>query len=214
MGGATPTTIETAQDFGPGNRAGNDLTAALTPLEARLARIEDSLGRENRGLDARVLKLEGGAAPGAPANPFPWDKLLSIIQIVAMPLVLAFVGWLLTNKLDLAIKQQQADLEGVKEMQSPLKTLYAQSPADEDLDPAALTLGAFGGVAAGPLIQAYELPGPIRKEAARMGLVAAGVRDKVRVCEILDVASLSTDVVYKQQTRTMINDIRQGLKCG
>ena len=213
MGGATSTTTETAEGAGPSDRASNGVAAALMTLEARLARIEDSLGRENRGLDARVLKLEGSAAPKTAANPFAWDRLLSIIQIVAMPLVLAFVGWLLTDKLDLAIKQQQADLGGVKEMQTVLKTLYMVAPANEDVDPAALTLGAFGGVAAGPLIQAYELPGDSRREAVRKGLVAAGVRDKVRVCEVLKVASQSTDDVYQQKTREMVDKIRQGLKC-
>ena len=184
-------------------------------VPARFQKLEDKLDITVRELDARLLQIEGKAAEPVTKKPkVPWQGLLSAAQILAMPVVIVLVGFGLTGKLDLAIKQQQADLAGVTGMQESLKTLYADGLADGDYFRAALFVGAFGGVAAGPLVQAYDLGGDGRELAAERGLIAAGVRDVVRVCEVLKVVAGSKGEIYRPETRTLAAKISGGLSCG
>jgi hypothetical protein len=192
-----------------------DLTNQLRIAGARTAQLENRLECDQRGLDARLLLLEGQT----PSNTKPWyaqvswDQVPPWLQAVATPLMVALVGWWLTGSLDLAIKQQQADVSGVKEMREALADLYASEPQKSKADTAALSIAAFGGVAAGPLAEAYNLGGAARTEAALRGLVAAAARDKIRVCDVVTSIAGSSTELYSKETRDMASDLQRKLRC-
>jgi hypothetical protein len=192
-----------------------DLANRLRIVDARTAQLENRLEYEQRGLDARLLQLEG-PTPSA-AKPWygrvSWDQVPSWLQAVATPLMVALVGWWLTGSLDLAVKQQQADISGIKEMRGALADLYASVPEKSKADTAALSIAAFGGVAAGPLVEAYNLSGAARTEAAQRGLVAAAARDKIRVCDVLASVAGSKAELYTKETRDMASDLHGKLRC-
>jgi hypothetical protein len=181
------------------------------------ARINERLDRDQRGFDARLARLEPAPTPagGATARQgrVAWDKLLPWVQALVTPVVVAVVGWWVSGSLDLAIKQQQADISGVKEMREALADLYAKDPEKAKVDTAADSIAAFGGVAAAPLIEAYNRGGAARPEAAKRGLIAAAVRDKGRVCNVLATVRQSADQSYTSDTHSLANELWGSLKC-
>ena len=196
------------------------------PFAVVMKDLADRAEREQRGFDARLHRLEQGLPPiaGVPTSMgFPWDKIpdwIQAIAAVATPLMVILVGEWLTGSLDRAIKQQeaaiqqqQADFSGVKEMRSALVDLYDNEPKKTAVDSAALTIAAFGGVAAPPLIEAYNRGGAALAEAAKRGLIAASTHDKTRVCAVLASVSASTDQLYKPETIKFAADLQQALKC-
>ena len=196
------------------------LALELAKRDALAADFRAGVEREQRGIDARLLQLEGQKPPPGPPPEkkpwyarFPWEKVPPWLQAIATPLMVALIGWWLTGSLDLAIKQQQADISGVKEMGEALASLYAAVPVKSSVDTAALSIGAFGGVAAGPLIEAYNLGGAARQEAAKRGLIAAATRDKLRVCAALATVKESTGSLYTPGTMTLAKELDDGLRC-
>jgi hypothetical protein len=185
--------------------------------EARSANLAEDTEREHRGFDARLRLLEQAAPASSAAGPWhtrvPWDQIPSWLQAIATPLMVAVVGWWLTGSLELAIKQQQADISGVKEMREALKDLYAAEPEKSALDAAALSIGAFGGVAAGPLIEAINRGGAARTSAARQGLVAAAALDKERVCRVLAAVADAAPALYAVETRMIAKRLHGELRC-
>jgi hypothetical protein len=115
----------------------------LQSADARATQLENRVEREQRGLDARLLHLEGQAPLSSAGGPWytqvSWDKLLPWAQAFATPLMVAAVAYWLTGRLDLAIRQQEADFSGVKEMREALAHLYAAEPQKEVVDTAALS---------------------------------------------------------------------------
>jgi hypothetical protein len=196
------------------------LTLELGKRDALAADLRAGVEREQRGIDARLLQLEGQKPPPGPPPEkkpwyarFPWEKVPPWLQAIATPLMVALIGYWLTGSLDLAIKQQQADISGVKEMREALADLYAAEPEKAKVDTAALSMAAFGGVAAGPLLEAYNLGGAARPEAAERGLIAAATRDKVRVCEALAAVKATTGTLYSADTRSFAAKLQGDLGC-
>lgn len=194
-----------------------DLLHRVDLLEAHSANFAEDTGREQRGFDARLLLLEQAAPASFAVGPWhtrvPWDQIPSWLQAIATPLMVALVGWWLTGSLDLAIKQQQVDISGIKEMREALKDLYAPEPEKSALETAALSIAAFGGVAAGPLIEAINRGGAARTNAARQGLVAAAALDRERVCRVLAVAADAAPALYADETRMITKQLHGELRC-
>jgi hypothetical protein len=193
------------------------LLCRIDMLEARSAKLIEDSEREHRGFDARLILLEQAVPASSVVGPWytrvPWEQIPSWLQAIATPLMVAAVGWWLTGSLDLAIKQQQADISGVKEMREALKDLYAAEPEKSALDTAALSIAAFGGVAAGPLIEAINRGGAARMSAAQQGLVAAAALDKERVCRVLAATADASHALYPDETRKIAKELRGDLRC-
>lgn len=135
-------------------------------------------------------------------------------QIVAMPVALAVLGYWLIGSVDLAIKERQADISGLSQIREALKDLYAAEPIKESVDTASLSMAAFGGIAAAPLIEAVNLGGDARPAAAERGLIAAAMVEKVRVCGVLaSVRDSISSKLYTADTREVARRLAEDLQC-
>jgi hypothetical protein len=217
MAAELPSSTDTTTRLAPVVTRPDDLVRELQALGARAAQLEERVEREQRGVDARLRQLEGQVSPAPAARPWyarlPWDKIPPLLQAITTPLMVVLVGWWLTGRLDLAIKQQQADIAGVKEMREALKDLYAAEPEKSLVETAALSMAAFGGVAAGPLVEALNLGGAARSAAAERALIAAAALDKERVCDVLASVAGSTEALYAEETRNVAERLRRELRC-
>jgi hypothetical protein len=193
----------------PADTGLRDLANQLQIIDARILALEDRLERGQRESAAAEL-LTSGAKPWYAR--VAWDQVPAWLQAVATPLMVALVGWWLSGSLELAIKQQEVDISGVKEMREALADLYADEPVKSKVDTAALSIAAFGSVAAGPLVEAYNLTGASRTHAAERGLVAAALRDKARVCKVLTSVAAKASP-YSEDTRQMASKLQGDLRC-
>jgi hypothetical protein len=181
--------------------------------------LENRVEREQRGFDARLLRVEQffrTTDAGFPSTGFPWNKVpewVQAIAAVATPLMVVLAADWLTGSLDRAIQQQQADISGVKEMRAALADLYAAEPEKATVDSAALSIASFGSVSAAPLIEAFDRGGATREEAARRGLIAASTHDKTRVCAVLASVSGSDSSLYKPETMKFAAELQKAMKC-
>jgi hypothetical protein len=187
--------------------------AAAGDVRAEEALLSEVVSR----LDTLERRVEGLAVPPISAGPWyrriAWDQVPSWTQAIATPLMVALVGWWLTGSLEVAIKQQQTDISGVKEMRDSLKDLYAPEPEKAKVETAALSIAAFGGVAAGPLVEAVNRGGAARVVAAEQGLVAAAALDKERVCRVLAAVTASSVKLYTAETKALAKRLHGELRC-
>lgn len=130
--------------------------------DARVAEIEQRIG-----------KLEARPKSG-------WDILAIFIPLV-QGLLLAAVGYFLTDSVNRALKERELDLSNAKEMRELLLKMNAPGITATDAEATALTLTAFGRYAVGPLVNLLQEES-LQNIAAERALRALGATEQARVC--------------------------------
>jgi hypothetical protein len=149
------------------------------PLEAR-TEDDDRLAV----LSYRVARLEEDGARNrttAPARKDVWERLQATGPLLT-GVVVAIIGYWLTDSVNTALKRQELQLSNAREMREALSTLVSDSSTAEQAEVAALTLAAFGAPAVGPLVTALFAGGDVRAPAAEKALRAVGLGDAAAVC--------------------------------
>lgn len=165
------------------------------------------LEREIAGLDARLRLLQGKAGGGSS------EALRAWTQVLLVPVVLFMLGYWLKDTVDQAFKERQLEQSGLAQVREQLTELYSEEVNAGDALRVALAIGAFGGVAAQPLIEAVNLGGDSRRAAATRGLLTAGLIDHDRVCEALAATVVDNQKIYQWWTKQDAAELMGFLKC-
>ena len=115
-----------------------------------------------------------------------WGPILTPIIVAVLGALLAYylTGYfqqtLDIRKLELevqklALEQRKTDLSGIGQMRELIAQLYKDGITPQEAEAIALSLAAFGDLAAPPLIHAIETGSPNRRTGAEAGLAAAAL---------------------------------------
>jgi hypothetical protein len=125
------------------------------------------------GMEKRLANLERGHKDF-------WDKL-GVFMPLIQALLLASVGYYLTDSVNQTLRERELELSNVKEMRESLVKIYSPGVDRAELTASALALTAFGRYAVAPLIIALE-SGANQNIAAEQSLRALGTSRPDLVC--------------------------------
>jgi hypothetical protein len=133
-------------------------------------------------LDYRVAQLERRASePPATKRKDAWERLQAVGPLLT-GVVVAVLGYWLTDSVNAALKRQELQLSNAREMRELVATLLNADTTAEQADVAALTMAAFGPPAVAPLVTALFAGGDVRGPAAERALRAVGLSSPDAVC--------------------------------
>lgn len=141
-----------------------------------LIRIEGALRKVGR----RIFGIEKRLAGSEKKDKDAWDKV-AVVMPLLQALLLALVGYYLTESVNQALRERELELSNVKEMRDILVNLYAPNVNSTESAASALALTAFGRYAVAPLIFALEA-GTNQNVAAERSLRALGTSRPDLVC--------------------------------
>lgn len=187
-----------------------------TTADPRSALVRDKLD----WLELRIDRLEQPKEPPEPKPSFAGvlvgavDKLAAWLPAVT-PIVLFFLGkWFVDAAGDvvenqrlalenqrLAIQERQVELGGIAEMRQLVADLHTDGITSAEAGATALSLAAFGALAAPPLIHAIETGDAVRMTGAEAGLAAAALADPRGVCRNLGGVIDNRTALYSWQTQ-------------
>ena len=171
----------------------------MSPSESRLKRIESELVH----LSHTVGSIEREICREKKQPKSKWDVLAIFIPVI-QGLLLAVVGYLLTDSVNRVLKERELDLSNVKEMRELIHGLYKSTDSDE-ANASALTLTAFRRHAVAPLINALE--GDANQHlAAERALRAMGAVEPILVCSA--VARIVANRMQLYAAETHLSAIR------
>jgi hypothetical protein len=123
--------------------------------------------------------------PPAP-KPDPPKKKHPIEYLQALtPLIIAAVGWFVTDAVRSGFERQRLQLSNVTEMRDLLVKLVGPSVTLQDAQAAASTLSAFGEAAVPPLVTALASADDVRTPPIEDALRAIGLNHAQAVCDPL-----------------------------
>ena len=142
------------------------------------------------------------------------DKLAAWLPAVT-PIVLFIIGtWFVDAAGDvvenqrlalenqrLALQERQVELGGITEMRQLVADLHKDGITSVEAGATALSLAAFGALAAPPLIHAIETGDAVRMTGAEAGLAAAALADPRGVCRTLAGVIDNRTALYSWQTQ-------------
>jgi len=124
--------------------------------------------------------------PPQPPKPDPPKKKHPIEFLQALtPLIIAAVGWFVTDAVRSGFERQRLQLSNVTEMRDLLLKLVGPSVTLQEAQAAAFTLSAFGEPAVAPLVTALASADDVRTPAIEEALSAIGLNDAQAVCDPL-----------------------------
>jgi hypothetical protein len=187
-----------------------------TAADLRSALVRDKLD----WLELRLDRLEHPKDEPKPrASPLTFlvagiDKIAAWLPAVT-PIVLFVLGtWFVNAAGDvvenqrvalenqrLALQERQVELGGIAEMREIVAELYEDGITSTEAEATALSLAAFGALAAPPLIHAIETGDAVRMTGAETGLAAAALADPRGVCRILAGVIANRTALYSWQTQ-------------
>jgi hypothetical protein len=134
-------------------------------------------------IDYRVAQLERRASDPAPPprRKDAWERLQAIGPLLT-GVVVALLGYWLTDSVNAALKRQELQLSNAREMRELVATLLNVDTTGEQADVAAMTMSAFGPPAVAPLVTALFAGGDVRAPAAERALRAVGLSTPDAVC--------------------------------
>lgn len=139
-----------------------------------------------------------------------WDIAQFFIPIV-MPIFLAWLAWILTGKVTLALQQRQADLAAGKEIQGlMIETMTSTDP--QKATAAAVGLAAYGEIAVPPLTYLLRA-GDDARLAAIEGLRAASMTHPDKVCAAMKTILDNRTRVYSWENHQTAVEFIGQLKC-
>jgi hypothetical protein len=100
----------------------------------------------------------------------------------------------------LALEQRKTDLSGIGQMRELIAQLYKDGITPQEAAATALSLAAFGDLAAPPLIHAIETGSPNRRTGAETGLAAAALAAPDPVCGTLGRVIDNRTALFNWQT--------------
>lgn len=170
-----------------------------------------AIGARLRAMDARfrVARTSAPPAPAAPPAPSPArtasvNTLLSIAQTI----VITVFGFVLTGRIDQAIKERQtqvqerkATVEGVNQMATLLAKVNDPKLPDIERNHATAQLSMYGSDAVFPLFVMAASRSPTPPTEAINGLRLLAVQRRDEVCTVLRAS---------RQVPKAVNEIRRG----
>jgi hypothetical protein len=153
----------------------------MSATDRRLSQIEDQL----RELSAKLggASAEPPAAPKTPPSRF-WRFMGDEGPKLIGALVLLAITYWIKDSVDLAIKQQQLQLDVTKEMKGYLETMAESGSDNAQIERAAVLVADYGPRSIVPLLNEVR-HGGLRATAAESGLSFVALGDTEAVCQIL-----------------------------
>lgn len=184
-----------------------------------LPSFDPAVERALRAIGAWLAAAEAQAPkPGPPPGRWRWLAELPKWAPIITPIVVAVLGALLAyaltgyfqqsmdlRRLELelqkfALEQRRVDLSGIGQMRELIADLYREGITPAEAEAIALSLAAFGDLAAPPLIHAIETGSPNRRTGAEAGLAAAALAAPDRVCATLAQVLDNRTALFNWQT--------------
>ncbi len=138
--------------------------------------------------------------------------ILAVVQGVASilsPLIIFFFGYVLTTRVDTAIKAQQLHSENVKQMQQLLTDLVDPNVSREKAHASAVVLAAYGGEGVPMLLHILMEDTPYAGEAAATGLLVVARQDVPAACAGLgDILSRRAQLYSFSGHRRVLTSMR------
>jgi hypothetical protein len=125
--------------------------------------------------------VESGEKTQAKAPKDRWDKLQAFSPLIT-GVVLALIGYFLTNSVNQGFQRSQLQFNYVKEMQELLAKLGDPKTGPEEAKTIAVALAAFGSYSIPPLLNEIESLLPNRQTAGESGLRAVALADPNTAC--------------------------------
>jgi hypothetical protein len=191
------------------------MTTPPPPLDPTLERALKAIGACLAAAEAHVPKPPPSPPPPARSrwvDEIPkWGPLLTPIIVAVLGALLAYylTGYfqqtLDLRKLELevqklALEQRKTDLSGIGQMRELIGQLYKDGITPREAEAIALSLAAFGDLAAPPLIHAIETGSPNRRTGAEVGLAAAALAAPDPVCGTLARVIDNRTALFNWQT--------------
>jgi hypothetical protein len=171
-----------------------DLAAICSEISRQKKRLER--------LERRVLAHKDGPAKGITERMQSWATILT-------PLLIAFLGWYLTDRVNETLKTRELQLGNAKEMQPLILQVESAKTPDEALS-AGTALSAFGNTAIPPMMQLLRSGGSNSQQGAEEGLRTIGGADPASVCvQVAAILQNRTQLYSWQNQRSALRLIGQ-----
>lgn len=183
-----------------------------------MSTVEERLARLERLVEAGAVPPDGGEprseAPAAPAKPRRrWLEALQGLTPLLSPILVAVVGFVLVERVDVALRQRQSDLASGEAISKLVSTLRDSSVELKAADGAALTLAAYGGDAVLPLISVLEYGSDVTTTAAEKGLRVLGLMQREATCRGLAQVFDNRTRLFKWTTHRSVIILAGELDC-
>jgi hypothetical protein len=182
------------------------------PLDPALERALKAIGACLEAIEAHVPRPAPAPARWRWLAEVPkWGAVITpiIVAVVGAGLAYLFTGYfqqaLDLRKLELEVQkldleQRKTDLGGIGQMRELIAELYRDGITPSEAQAVALSLAAFGDLAAPPLIHAIETGSPNRRTGAEAGLAAAALAAPDKVCATLAQVVDNRTALFTWQT--------------
>jgi hypothetical protein len=181
------------------------------PLDPALERALKAIGACLEAVEAHVPRPAPPPSGGWLAEIPKWAPVITPIVVAVLGALLAYylTGYfqqtLDLRKLELevqkiALEQRKTDLSGIGQMRDLIAQLYEEGITPQQAQAIALSLAAFGDLAAPPLIHAIETGSPNRRTGAEAGLAAAALAAPDQVCGALAQVLDNRTALFSWQT--------------
>jgi hypothetical protein len=156
-------------------------------------------------IDERLQKVENSKQPKS-------KSALDVFQAfagIATPILIAIFAWWVTGRVELALKERQAQVGFVKEIQSLIQDLSRADDPDKAKE-AGIALAAYGEIAVGPLMSLFRSSKQYVPQGAEEGLRTIGTTQPSLICiQMRRVIGNRTAIYSWENQKTAIELIGQ-----
>ena len=153
-------------------------------------------------VEERLARLEGFAegATKPPKKSRDWLETLQALASLLNPILVALIGFVLVERVNMTLRQRQADLASGEAISKLVSTLRDTGVELKAADGAALTLAAYGRDAVLPLISVLEYGNDVTTAAAGKGLRVLGLTYRDVTCQGLASVVANRTRLFKWTT--------------
>lgn len=157
----------------------------------------------------RLSRKPGAAKPGTSATQLAMiNTALSLTQTI----VITVLGFWLTGRLDLALKERQTTVQNADKMAALVKEINDSGVAEDMRIRKVSQLSMYGGDAVFPLFVLAASRSDYPPETAIDGLRLLAVRYRTEVCDVLVSATAIPQAIHEPR-RNSVDDLVSELVC-
>jgi hypothetical protein len=159
-------------------------------------------------IDDRLRKVES-------AKPSKSKDALDVVQVLASistPILIALFAWWVTGRVELALKERQAQVGFVKDIQSLIQDL-SRADDQQKANEAGIALAAYGDIAVGPLMSLLRSSKQYVPQGAQEGLRTIGSTQPNLICPQMRRVIANRTAIYTWENQKAAIELIGQLDC-
>lgn len=144
------------------------------------------------------------------------SAVVTMVVTIVQTGLIAWFGFTLSGRLELAIKERQATVDGATAMANLIKELRAtkdEKKDDDDYRSLMLQLSMYGADAIGPMVMMAMSPGPYGPDIPIFGLQRLGITHHKATCQALRAGKVSDAWIQDPVRGPQLEQLSKEMQC-